>query len=104
METYQQYQNRIAQEKLLKHNKAEAQKGANAVRKGTDKFAKEYIFPLLDYTDVGDIKSVYTGIKKGNKTELAIGLGGLMIPGISGGLFKKFSKILPNKEFVSEIN
>lgn len=105
-ETYQQYQNRIAQEKLLNYRKSEAQKGADAVRKGTDKFAKEQLFPLIDYTDVGDIKSVYTGIKNNNKTELAIGLGGLMIPGISGALFKKtieLKNILP-KKFIPDPN
>lgn len=81
------------QERLKQHYKKQAQKGANAVTKGTDKFAKDYLFPAANLTpvlgDAMDVKQAATDLGEGNYGSAALFGAAAMLPFIGGKAIKK---------------
>lgn len=100
-----EYEKRYS-EYMANKRKQEAQKGANAVRKTTNKFAKEYLEPatkaVASLTPAGPIIGLhdsYQSYKEGDKKGAVIGAGMEALPSVFKGI-KAFGKI--GKSMISQ--
>lgn len=96
-----EYEKRYSEYMASKRNQ-EAKKGGDIVRKGTNKFAEDYLHPAMKaaagITPVGPIVGLmdaHKSYKDGDKTGAIIGAGMEAIPGIAG-LAKSGTKIAKN--------